>query len=80
MRYLSLLEVLYLYLQIMARSGGAVGIRDVNALEAAIAQPRMTFGGKELYPTVVEKACALGFSLVMDHPFIDGASVWVMPR
>lgn len=32
----------------------------------------MTFGGKELYPTIIEKASALGFSIVINHPFIDG--------
>jgi len=32
----------------------------------------MTFGGSDLYPTVVEKASALGFSLIMNHPFVDG--------
>jgi death on curing protein len=32
----------------------------------------MTFDGEELYPSVVEKACALGFSLIMNHPFVDG--------
>ena len=72
MRYLTLNEVLDLYRQVMEQSGGAVGIRDLNALESAVAQPRMTFGGEELYPTVVEKASALGFSLVMNHPFVDG--------
>jgi len=72
MRYLTLIEVLDLYRQIMEQSGGAFGIHDVNALESAIAQPRMTFGGEELYPTIVEKASALGLSLVMNHPFIDG--------
>jgi death-on-curing protein len=72
MRYLTLNEVLDLYQQVMEQSGGAVGIRDLNALESALAQPRMTFGGQELYPTVVEKASALGFSLVMNHPFVDG--------
>lgn len=41
-------------------------------LESAIAQPRMTFDGAELYPTIVEKASALGFSLVMNHPFVEG--------
>jgi death on curing protein len=41
-------------------------------LESAIAQPRMIFGGEELYATVVEKAAALGFSLIMNHPFVDG--------
>ena len=72
MRYLTLNEVLDLYRQVMEQSGGAVGIRDLNALESAAAQPRMTFGGEELYPTIVEKASALGFSLVMNHPFVDG--------
>src|SRR5437870_12604108 len=72
MRYLTLNEVLDLYRQVMEQSGGAVGIRDLNALESAVAQRRMTFGGEELYPTVVEKAAALGFSPVMNHPFVDG--------
>ncbi len=43
-----------------------------GALESAVAQPRMTFGGAELYPTVVEKAASLGFSLIQNHPFVDG--------
>lgn len=72
MRYLTLNEVLELYRQVMEQSGGAMGVHNLNALESAIAQPRMTFGGTELYNTVAEKASALGFSLVMNHPFIDG--------
>jgi len=32
----------------------------------------MTFDGAELYPTLVEKASALGFSLIENHPFLDG--------
>lgn len=72
MRYLTLNEVLDLYRQVMARTGGAEGIHDLNGLDSAIAQPRMTFGGEELYPTIVEKASALGFSLIMNHPFLDG--------
>ena len=32
----------------------------------------MTFGGQELYPTLVDKAAALGFSLIQNHPFVDG--------
>lgn len=72
MRYLTLNEVLELYHRVMEQSGGAVRIRDLNALEPALAQPRMTFGGQELYPTIVEKASALGFSLIRNHPFVDG--------
>jgi len=72
MRHLTLNEVLDLYRQVMEQSGGAVGIRDLNALESAVAQPRMTFGGEELCPTMVGKSSALGISLVMNHPFVDG--------
>lgn len=72
MRYLSLGEVLELYRRVMALSGGATGIRDQGALESAIAQPRMTFDGEELYTTLADKAVALGFSLINNHPFVDG--------
>ncbi|MBE9213696.1 type II toxin-antitoxin system death-on-curing family toxin [Plectonema cf. radiosum LEGE 06105] len=71
-RYLVLIEVIELHRQIIEQSGGALGIRDFGALESALAQPYMTFSGEELYPTLVDKASAIGFSLVMNHPFIDG--------
>jgi death-on-curing protein len=47
-------------------------VRDLAALEAAVAQPRMTFGGHDLYPDLPDKAAALGFSLIQNHPFVDG--------
>ena len=72
MRYLTVGEVLEIYSQVMRQSGGGVGIRDIGALESAVAQPRMTFDGEELYPTIIEKASALGFSLIQNHPFVDG--------
>ncbi len=72
MRYLTLREILEIYQRVMQQSGGLVGIRDLGALESAVAQPRMAFGGAELYPTVVEKAASLGFSLIQNHPFVDG--------
>src|SRR5512141_740047 len=72
MRYLTVHEVLEIYSHIMQQTGGGVGVRDLGALESAIAQPRMTFDGNELYPTLIEKASALGFSLIQNHPFLDG--------
>jgi death-on-curing protein len=72
MRYLILSEVFELQRRLIERFGGSVGIHDLGALESALAQPRMTFGGEELYPTIVEKAAALGFSLIQNHPFVDG--------
>ena len=72
MRYLTLNEVLEIYRRVADQSGGAVGIRDFGALESAAAQPRMSFAGDDLYANVVDKASALCFSLIQNHPFIDG--------
>ena len=71
MRHLSLAEVGELHRLVIEASGGTHGIRDLGALESAVAQPRMSFGGEDLYPTPLEKAAALGFALVMNHPFLD---------
>jgi death on curing protein len=72
MRYLSISEVFELHDRIISLSGGSRGIRDINALESAVNQPRQTFDQKDLYPDIVTKAAALCFSLVMNHPFVDG--------
>lgn len=72
MRYLTLIEVLELHRRIIEQSGGTSGIRDISLLESAIAQPRMTFDKEDLYPSLLEKAAVLGFSIIMNHPFLDG--------
>jgi death on curing protein len=72
MRYLTLGEVVELHRRVLQVSRGAPGIRNLEALDSAVAQPKATFGGVDLYPTVVEKATALCFSLVQNHPFVDG--------
>ena len=71
-RYLTFAEVLGLHQSVLERWGGAGGIRDINALESALAQPRQSFGDADLYPDLPAKAAALCFSLVLNHPFIDG--------
>ena len=57
---------------LVERWGGAAGLRDLAGLESAVAQPRATFGGRDLYATAEEKAAALAYSLVQNHPFVDG--------
>ena len=61
MRYLRLDEVIAVHARVIRLSGGSEGVRDLGALDSAVAQPRMTFGGQDLYPTVAEKAAALSF-------------------
>jgi death-on-curing protein len=71
-RYLSSAEVLELHRRMIASSGGAQGLLDLAALESALAQPQMTLGGDDLYPDLADKAAALGFSFISNHPFVDG--------
>ena len=47
-------------------------MRNLAALESAVAQPRMTFNGRDLYPSLESKAAAICFFIVQNHPFIDG--------
>ena len=50
-------------------------VRDVGGLEAAVAQPRMTFDAKDLYPDLASKAAALCISLVANQSvLIDESS------
>lgn len=56
----------------IARFGGLAGVRDEGLLESALAQPWQTFGGRDLYPSDVEKVCRLAFGVICDHPFVDG--------
>jgi death-on-curing protein len=72
MRLLTLGEVLALHRRILAETGGAHGVRDLNAIASAVAQQRVSAGGVDAYPTIIEKAAALAYSLVGNHGFIDG--------
>ena len=72
MRYLSLGEIVDLHRALLEQTGGTTGIRDLGMLESALAQPRATFDGTDLHVTLVQKAAALGFSLALNHPFVDG--------
>lgn len=72
MRYLTWDEVLDLHHRLHRQSGGGTGVRDEGILQSALEQPQATFGGVELYPTIIAKAAALGFSLIGNHPFVDG--------
>ena len=72
MRYLSVVEIIEIHRRLIAQSGGSEGIRDAAGLHSAVGQPLQTFGGKDLYPTIVEKAAALGFFLCRNHSFVDG--------
>lgn len=72
MKVLSKRQILLLHSMLVAQSGGMDGLRDEGLLDAAINMPLQTFGGQELYPTILEKAARLGYGLIRNHPFLDG--------
>jgi death on curing protein len=65
-------DILFLHASGIRDFGGSSEIRDRNLLLSAINRPFQTFDGKELYPGPLEKAAALGESLIINHPFVDG--------
>jgi len=71
-RRLTRRQVLAFHAHVLAETGGAGGIRDDGILDAALESPYTGFEDIEFYPTIIAKAARLAFSLVNDHPFIDG--------
>jgi len=65
-------DILRIHKYSIEKYGGSDGLRDSGLLESAIARPFQTFGGEDLYNSIFEKAAALGESLIINHPFIDG--------
>jgi len=69
---ISVNEAIQIHEMVVKAFGGSVGVRDLGALESVMARPFQTFGGKDLYPDFFAKAAALGESIIINHPIIDG--------
>ena len=56
--------------RLLAEHGGAEGVRDLGALDAALGRPRQVFAyGK---PDLFDLAAAYASGIVRNHPFVDG--------
>jgi len=53
-------------------SGSLFGQERDKSLAGSLQAVFQTFGGKDLYPTLEEKAAHLLYFLVKNHPFVDG--------
>jgi death-on-curing protein len=60
-------EVIYLHDEYIRRFGGDFGIRDLEALQSALARPQSGY-----YDDLIAEAAATLESLSQNHPFIDG--------
>lgn len=45
---------------------------DVSLLESALHNPQATFNNQELYPSLIDKAAILYYTLNKNHPFRNG--------
>jgi prophage maintenance system killer protein len=54
------------------RMGGLFGLEKDNGLESAIGAIYQTFGERDLYPSIEEKAAYLLYFVVKNHAFVDG--------
>ncbi len=71
-RCLTYNEILDIYREHSAKFGTFQAIRDNNNLLSVIANPQRQFAGKDLYPDIPSKAGILVFSMIQNHPFVDG--------
>jgi death-on-curing protein len=65
-------EVLFLHSVALGTHGGAEGLRDGGALEAAVERPWGASFGQEHFASVWDRAAALTESIIKRHPFVDG--------
>ncbi len=70
--FLETSDVLTIHQILVEQFGGMLGVRDEGLLESALSQPKATFFGALLHPTIHEQAAAYLFHIAKNHPFIDG--------
>jgi death-on-curing protein len=72
MVYLTLDDILSIRDQVSVAYADRFEVMSPNGLMSALAAPRRSAFGTDAFPTLAEKAGALVFSLVQNHPFWDG--------
>ncbi len=70
MIFLTFDEIVKMNQKLTENFGGICGIRDKNLLESAIANPKNLFHYKNA--NVFEIASSYAFSIIKNHPFLDG--------
>ena len=65
-------QILLIHSLAIDETGGSHGVRDHHAVLSIEAMPKQQVFGKELYPTVFEKAAVYARGIIMNHIFLDG--------
>lgn len=70
-RWLGRLAIDEAHFRQIREHGGAHGLRDENALEAALARPKQRWS-YDPAAAIPDLAASYAFGLIRNHPFIDG--------
>jgi death-on-curing protein len=70
--FLTLADVKIIHADQIRRYGGIQGIRDINLLDSALNYPQATFDQQYIHSDIYHMAAAYAFSLIKNHPFLDG--------
>ena len=65
-------QVKKIHSSLISKTGGLDGTRERNLLDSALKSAFQTFDSKELYPEIIDKAAQLCYSMIENHPFVDG--------
>ncbi|MDD7391465.1 MAG: type II toxin-antitoxin system death-on-curing family toxin [Fusobacterium gastrosuis] len=72
MKFLNVNDMIEIHESLIAVYGGLNGVRNENLIYSSIEQIYQTFAGEDLYPSLEEKTARLGYSIIRNHPFLDG--------
>jgi death on curing protein len=71
-KYLTPQDILVIHARVIDKTGGSHGVRDTGLLVSLTERPKSSFGGKEVYSDLFQKAAVCLESLIRYHVFIDG--------
>ncbi|MBI5420800.1 MAG: type II toxin-antitoxin system death-on-curing family toxin [Parcubacteria group bacterium] len=71
-RYLTITNMLLIHSMLIDEIGGLHGIREHSILAGLENAPKQHVFGKELYPTLHDKAAVYARTIIQNHPFLDG--------
>lgn len=72
MNVLSVKQISKMHDDIVNQTGGSYGIRDCGMLEMSAKSAFQVFNDEYLYKDTISKVAMVAYSLVKNHPFVDG--------
>lgn len=72
LRFLNLEHLHQMHQHQLEVYGGSPGIRDLGAIESALAAVQASFGGEYLHPSLPDMAAAYLYHLCQNHGLVDG--------